>query len=69
MSETDAERKMDAFTSSLRELMMAIVEQCAQAVEDIPAAASLYENERTAEAVIAFKRRAVAEIRSLNNPA
>ena len=54
---------------NLRELMVAIIEQCAQAVEDMPASVSLYENSRVASAVVDFKKRAIAEIRSLADPA
>lgn len=57
------------FVKSLRELSVAIIDQCAQAVEDIPASTSLYESERIAKAVIAFKKQAVAEIRGLADPA
>lgn len=56
------------FVSNLREVIVAVIEQCAQAVDEIPASASLYENSRTAEAVISFKKQAVAEIRSLADP-
>lgn len=43
---------------SLRELCVAIVEQCAVAVEEIPA---------SADAVIAFKKQAAASIRGLTD--
>lgn len=59
----------DKLVQGLREICLAVIEQCAQAVEEIPASASLYENGRVAQAVIDFKKHAVAEIRSLADPA
>lgn len=61
--------KEQEFVANLRELMVAIIEQCAQAVEEIPSSASLYENSNVARAVTDFKHRAAREIRSLADPA
>lgn len=52
-------------TRLVRDIQNTAIEGCAKAVEDIPASASLYEDRRIADAVIAFKKQAISEIRSL----
>lgn len=56
------------FSESIIDLVKVAVEQCAQAVIDIPVSASLYQDAKTAQCVAEFKMRAVEAIRDLAKP-